>query len=209
MTTESSPIFIVDDDASIRKSLSRLLTTAGYQVESFSSATEFLEKNKSAHKGCLVLDLSMPGLNGLELQDELLKRNLELSIVFITGHGDIRSSVRAMKNGAIDFLPKPFDQAEILQAVERALVKNVQIYRQHKDRSKVDRSLEKLTPRERELLPWVIAGYLNKQIALKLGITEKTVKVHRGQVMAKMGATSVAQLVRLAEIAGVAPAAKK
>lgn len=206
MTSLAPIVHVVDDDASVRTSLGRLLRSAGYSVESFSSANEFLAKNTNDRHCCLILDLRMPGLNGMELQEELVRRGMACSIVFITGHGDIKTSVQAMKNGAIDFLSKPYDQTELLSAVEKALKKTLDAQKEQKKFSKVSRRLDSLTEREREVMQWVISGRLNKQIALQLGCTEKTVKAHRGKVMEKMRVSSVAELVRLAEKAKVVPA---
>ncbi|MCG3204596.1 MAG: Response regulator protein TmoT [Elusimicrobia bacterium] len=150
----------------------------------------------------------MPGLNGMDLQEELARRGFSYSIVFITGHGDIKTSVRAMKNGAVDFLSKPYDQQELLDAVKRALAQDSQVHEHQRVLSKVKRSLGNLTERENEVLRWVISGRLNKQIAFSLGVSEKTIKVHRGKVMEKMKASSVADLVRLAEIANISPVPK-
>ena len=196
-------VFVVDDDPSVRKSLTRVLTRAGYTVETFASARDFMARAPSAGPCCVVLDVRMPGLTGLDLQEALGGAGHPIPIVFITGHGDISMSVRAMKAGAVDFLTKPFDVASLLAAIERALAKDV------KDRGEEGRTADvlarvrRLTPRETEVFALVVTGMLNKQIADRLGIGEKTVKVHRARVMEKMQAGSVAELVRLADRAGV------
>ena len=197
-------VLIVDDDASMRKSLKRLCTSLGLRSETFASADEFLER-RGRRRGCLVLDVRMPGLSGMDLQARLVKEGAPVPIVFITGHGDIPLSVRAMKAGAVDFLPKPFDKQELLDAIHRAIRRCEAARRDLAERRKAQRRFERLTPREQDVLRLVIAGLLNKQIGLKLGISEKTVKVHRGRVMQTMGAGSVADLVRLADKAGVQP----
>ena len=196
-------VFVVDDDPSVRKSLSRVMTSAGYTVETFASARDFLARAPSAGPCCVVLDVRMPGLTGLDLQEALAGAGRPIPIVFITGHGDISMSVKAMRGGAVDFLTKPFEVDSLLEAIRRAVAKDV------KDRGEEGRTAEvlarvgRLTPRETEVFALVVTGMLNKQIAGKLGIGEKTVKVHRARVMDKMQAGSVAELVRLADRAGV------
>lgn len=192
-------IFVVDDDPSVRRSVSRLLRSAGHAAESFSSATEFLESPSRARPGCLVLDVHLPDLNGLDLQLELEAREELLPIVFITGLGDIPTSVRAMKGGAVDFLTKPFEASALLAAVSEALAKGRQARRDREEREALGERLATLTARERQVFDRVAQGRLNKQIALELGTAEKTVKVHRGRVMQKLGAGSVADLVKIAE----------
>jgi two-component system response regulator FixJ len=209
MISESkrATILVIDDDPSIRKALRRLLESAGYGVRTFATAHQFMEsKIERAEPACLVLDVKMPGMDGLELQEELLARAETLPIVFITGHGDVPSSVGAMKKGAVDFLPKPFDEWALLEAVQAALRKDSESRAVLRERENIQRRLESLTPREHEVMTYVITGMLNKQIAHALDITEKTVIVHRGRVLEKMGAGSVAELVRLAEKVGVEPA---
>ncbi len=206
MTDGESLVFVVDDDPSIRKSLTRVMTSAGYKVEAFASASEFLVRAPYAGPSCLVLDIRMPGLTGLELQEALADKDHRMPIVFITGHGDISMSVKAMKAGAADFLTKPFDVESLVDAVQRALTKDV------KERGEEDRTAEnlervqRLTAREMEVFALVVTGMLNKQVAGELGIGEKTVKVHRARVMEKMRAGSVAELVRLADRAGIVAA---
>jgi len=196
-------VFVVDDDPSVRKSLTRVMTRAGYTVQTFASARDFMARAPSEGPCCVVLDVRMPGLTGLDLQEALGGTGRPIPIVFITGHGDISMSVRAMKAGAVDFLTKPFDVASLLAAIERAVAKDV------KDRGEEGRTADvlarvrRLTPRETEVFALVVTGMLNKQIAGKLGIGEKTVKVHRARVMEKMRAGSVAELVRLADAVGL------
>ena len=198
-------VFIIDDDASIRKSLSRLLRSADYTVETFPSAEEFLRREHFDGIGCLLLDVQMPGLSGTDLQEELSRAAYSMPIIFITGHGNIPMSVQAMKKGAVNFLAKPFDDEELLQGVREALEKDRKAKAGRAEVHDALRCIEQLTPREQEVLRYVITGMLNKQIASKLGIAEKTVKVHRGRVMEKLGVDSVAELVRLAEKAGIKP----
>jgi RNA polymerase sigma factor (sigma-70 family) len=197
-------IFIVDDDASVRTSVARLLRSAGYQVETFATAEAFLDTHPDeTTPACLVLDIQMPGgSTGLELQDRLLRKNSSIGIVFITGHGDIPSTVRAVKNGAIDFLAKPFDQSDLLGAVEQALTKSNAHLLAQQELDSIQSRLAELTQREREVLCLVVTGLLNKQIADRIGTTEKTVKVHRGRVMEKMQVRSLAELVQLSMKAG-------
>ena len=198
-------VFVIDDDASIRKSLSRLLRSAGHTTETFASAEAFLGREHFSGIGCLLLDVQMPGLNGMDLQEELNKADYHMPIVFITGHGDIPMSVEAMKKGAVDFLTKPFNDKELLQAVGKAIEKDACTRAEYDETLDIRKRIELLTPRELEVLRYVITGMLNKQIALKLDIAEKTVKVHRGRIMEKLCVDSVADLVRLAEKAGVEP----
>ncbi|MHC4712706.1 MAG: response regulator transcription factor [Planctomycetota bacterium] len=207
MTESRGTVVLVDDDISIRRGLARLLKSHGYEVEAFGSAREFLGAGLDCPiPACLILDVRMPGLDGINLQKELVSREGSAPIVFITGHGDIPMSVTAMKRGAVDFLPKPFDEGDLLKSVEAALRKDRRDRRRLEESRRARRRAETLTPREYEILTYVITGMLNKQIAFALDISEKTVKVHRGRVMKKMGARSVAELVRLAENAGVLPA---
>ncbi len=199
-----STIFLVDDDASVRRALTRLIKSAGYQVEAFASAREFLERGAN-HDGpsCLVLDVRMPGLSGLDLQRELRRLNETLPIIFITGHGDIPTSVDAMKAGAVDFIPKPFKASVLLRALEQALARAVHDRTEQSELADIQRRLETLTAREREVMALVVSGMLNKQIAFELGTVEKTIKVHRARVMEKMEVESFADLVRLAARAGI------
>ena len=207
MNSLNQTVYIVDDDPSVRKGLGRLLKSAGYEVEIFGSAREFLNVDPSCEgPACLVLDMKMPDLNGFDLQQKLKKMGYALPIVFITGHGDIPMSVKAMKTGAVDFLTKPFDEDDLLSAVQEALKKDIKTRETIDERQSILHKIESLTPREYEILTYVITGMLNKQIAYDLDISEKTVKVHRGRVMEKVGVDSVAQLVRMADKAGIQPA---
>jgi FixJ family two-component response regulator len=195
-------VFVIDDDESIRRNLSRLIRSSGRQVQAFPSAKAFLESTPPDRPACLVLDVQMPGLSGLELQTALARARREIPIVFITGHGDVPSSVRAMKGGAVDFLQKPFDGQELLTCVDRALARSREQRAERAERAVLQRRLETLTPREYQVLRLVVTGRLNKQMAGDLGIAEKTFKIHRGRVMAKMEAASVAELVRMVDKLG-------
>jgi FixJ family two-component response regulator len=194
---------IVDDDASVRKGLARLVTTAGYRAEVFASAREFLERPRPEDLCCLVLDVRMPGLTGLELQEALAVAGDRMSIVFVSGHGDVVGSVKAMKRGAVDFLTKPVDARELLGAIERGVARALTVQREQAGATDIQGRLKTLTAREVQVFALVVTGMLNKQIAAELGIVEKTVKVHRARVMEKMRAGSLAELVRLADRAGV------
>ncbi|MGA8477581.1 MAG: response regulator transcription factor [Chthoniobacterales bacterium] len=203
MTSKAPTVFVVDDDASLRGALARLLHSAGYQTETFASAEGFLAQSRFDAPGCILLDVRMPGLNGLELQQALAAADRQLPIVFITGHGDVPMSVRAMKAGAEDFLPKPFDDEELLKAVAQALNKSQREQNERTEVAEIRKRLSSLTPREREVLCHVVAGRLNKQIAADLSIAEKTIKVHRARVMEKMGASSLAGLVAMTARIGI------
>ena len=194
---------IVDDDPSVRKGLARLVTGAGYRVEVFASAREFLARPPQEDPCCLLLDVRMPGLTGLELQEALAMAGRQMSIVFVSGHGDVVGSVKAMKRGAVDFLTKPVDAQELLGAIERAVARAVTAQREQVRATDVQDRLKTLTSREAQVFALVVTGMLNKQIAAELGIVEKTVKVHRARVMEKMRASSLAELVRLADRAGI------
>ena len=199
MTKASAVVYVVDDDVGVRTMLQRLVASVGMRVEAFASPQAFLEHDHRGEPCCLVLDVRFPGMSGLELQHELAKRNWALPIVFITGHGDIPMSVQAMKDGAADFLPKPFRDQDLLDAIHRALDLDRQSRRVAKELSALRRRLDSLTLREREVFVRVADGSLNKQIAGALGTTEQTIKVHRARVMDKMGAGSLPELVRMAE----------
>ena len=190
-------VYVVDDDPAVLKALTRLLQAERYAVRTFGSAEEFLAAHDPAVPGCAVLDLCMPGSNGLVLQQILLESDSERFIVFITGHGDVVDSVRAMKAGAVDFLTKPFHDESFLSAVRSALEKDESARNMRQRRQAIRRRMETLTPREHQVLRHVVAGRLNKQIAADLGTAEKTIKVHRARAMEKMGATSLAELVRI------------
>jgi RNA polymerase sigma factor (sigma-70 family) len=204
---EAEPVvFIVDDDASVRRSLERLVRSVGLRGEPFASALEFLQcwqRQPADGPSCLVLDVRMPALSGLALQEALTAAGHRLPIIFITGHGDITMSVRAMKAGAVDFLAKPFNDQDLLEAIQEALARDQQTRHEQATLQDIQRRVALLTPREREVLALVVAGLLNKQIAAALGTSEKTVKVHRARVMQKMQVVSVAQLVLLAEKVGL------
>jgi FixJ family two-component response regulator len=203
MTGASALVSIVDDDASVRRGLARLVRAAGYDVETFASAHEYLSRPRPEDPCCLLLDVRMPGLSGLELQEALARTGRRVSIVFVSGHGDIPGSVKAMKSGAVDFLTKPVDDRELLGAIERAVARALQDRREQVVTRDVHDRIKNLTPREAQVFALVVTGRLNKQIAADLGISEKTVKVHRGRVMEKMRARSLAELVRLADQGGV------
>jgi FixJ family two-component response regulator len=194
---------IVDDDPSVRKGLARLVKAAGYRVELFASAREFLARPQQEDPCCLLLDVRMPGLTGLELQEALATAGRQTSIVFVSGHGDVAGSVKAMKGGAIDFLTKPVDARELLGAIERAVARASTTQREQARATDVQGRLKTLTAREAQVFALVVTGMLNKQVAAELGIVEKTVKVHRARVMEKMRAGSLAELVRLADQAGI------
>jgi len=205
MTEKDTVVFIIDDDPSVRKGLSRLLRSVGEAVETFSSAEEFLARKRFDGVGCIILDVQMPGLSGMDLQSELCKAEYSMPIVFITGHGDIPMSVDAMRKGAIHFLTKPIDDNDLLKAIREAIDKDRMAKAEQTEVQDIRRRINLLTQREYEILGYVITGMLNKQIAFQLNIAEKTVKVHRGRVMEKLGIDSVAELVRLAEKADITP----
>jgi FixJ family two-component response regulator len=204
MTADRQVVFVVDDDARVREALSSLLASAGLEVALFASATEFLNAEKPDAPACLVLDLELPDIHGLELQKELAEREAP-PIVFITGHGDIPSSVKAMKAGAVEFLSKPFGDEELLRAIDTAIVLDRAERRKRSELVSLKARYERLTPREHEVLTFVVSGFLNKQTAGELGTSEITVGVHRGQIMRKMGARSLAELVRFADKLGITP----
>ncbi len=204
MPPPASPtVFVIDDDAAVRKAVSRLLRSAGIAVAGFASPGEFLAQYDPDMPGCLVLDLAMPDINGLQLQTTLAKKGCTLPIIFLTGHGDVSKSVQAMKHGAFDFFSKPVKEKDLLPAVRAAIERDAVARREQARLSEICARLDTLTPREREVLEHVVAGKLNKQIASDLGITEATVKMHRARVMTKMKVQGVADLVRLAEICGI------
>jgi FixJ family two-component response regulator len=204
MSLPPSPtVFVVDDDAAVRKAVSRLLRSAGIAVAVFASAREFLAQYDPGTPGCLVLDIAMPNLTGLQLQTTLGKKSSILPIIFLTGHGDVSKSVQAMKGGAFDFLTKPVNAKNLLPAIHAAIEKDAVARLEKAKLSEICARLDTLTPREREVLEHVVAGKLNKQIAGDLGVTEATIKMHRARVMAKMKVQSVADLVRLADHCGI------
>lgn len=199
MTNTEPTIFIVDDDPSVRKSLSRLLSKIGLLTETFPTAQAFLDRGACNGPACLILDIRMPGLSGLDLQKELRRINRTLPIIFITGHGNVPLSVQAMKAGAVDFLEKPFEEQTLIDAVHKAIDVNRKALQDAAEIREVLARIDSLTGREREVLQLVVEGMLNKQIAAELGTTERTIKAHRAQVMKKMAADSVAKLVRMVE----------
>jgi FixJ family two-component response regulator len=200
----SAVVAIVDDDLSVREGLQTLIRSAGMRVETFASAQEFLAAHcRTEVPSCLVLDLRLPGLSGLDLQKRMAEVGLEIPIVFLTGHGDIPASVRAMKAGAVEFLTKPVDGRELLEAIKEAIERDRSIRQEHAELRELQRRYSSLTPREQQVLQNVVAGLLNKQIATELKISEYTVKIHRGRVMRKMRADSLADLVRIADHLGI------
>lgn len=196
-------VFVVDDDYRMQEALSSLVAAMGFRVATFGSASEFLETERPDCPACLVLDLELPDINGLELQQELADRDAP-PVVFVTGHGDIPSSVRAMKAGAVEFLTKPFGGPELQNAIETAVAMDRVARQKRSELTHLKNRYSLLTPREQEVLPFVVAGFLNKQTAADLGTSEITIRVHRGQIMRKMGARSLAELVRMADKLGVA-----
>lgn len=196
-------VFVVDDDPSIRRGLRRLIESVQLAVEEHATAEEFLDGYDPARPGCLVLDIRMPGASGLDLQETLAEKQSRLPIVFITAYGDVPMTARAMKAGAVDFIEKPFNEQELLDAIHRAIEKDSQLRREQAEREEVLQRVGLLTHREREVLALVVTGKLNKQIAAQLGISEKTVKIHRARVMSKMQAESLPELVVLAQESGL------
>jgi FixJ family two-component response regulator len=205
MSAEIPVVFVVDDDRSVRDSLRRLITSLGMAVEVFPTAQAFLGASRADAPACLVLDVRLPGLSGLDVQEQLVKTNATLPIIFLTGHGDIPMSVRAMKAGAVEFLTKPFREQDLLDAIHHAIDRDRAVRAERHELAELRRRYETLTPRERDVMAGVVAGLLNKQIAGEFGTTEATVKEQRAQVMLKMRAGSVAELVRSAGRLGVAP----
>lgn len=208
MSSPDPLVFVIDDDESVRKGLKRLLKLADYESEIFKSASAFLSRPPHPGPACVIVDVQMPGLNGLEFQETLIRRRREEQLVFITGHGNIPMCAQAMKAGAVDFLPKPFKPRELLRCVERALARSTEQRRRAGAKNEARRLLDSLTSREFEVMQLVITGMLNKQIGGELGITDATVKGHRGQVMQKLGVTSVAELLLLVQKAGVVSSTK-
>ena len=203
MNADESIVFVVDDDPSVRMSLGRLLRTAGYAAETFGCVEDFLGREHHDGPGCLVLDVCLPGISGLDADADLAQAKYYLPKVFITGHADVPTSVRAMKSGAVDFLSKPFREDELLGAVRTALEKEQQEREGRAELQQICERVKSLTPREQEVLEYVVAGHLNKQIAAALGVAEKTIKVHRARVMQKMQTATLADLVRMAAKASI------
>ena len=202
MTDPDPIVFIVDDDLSVRRSTERLIRSAGFKVLTFTSAREFLANQRPQGPACLVLDVRMPGLSGMDLQRELTQSGIHIPIIFITGHGDIPMSVRAMKAGAVEFLTKPFRSRSLLEAVRAAIETDRSAHKARSETGELRQRYEQLTPREREVMALVVAGQLNKQVASELATTERTIKFHRAHIMQKMGVESLADLVRMAEKLG-------
>jgi FixJ family two-component response regulator len=207
MIPPNSVVFAIDDDASVRKGVSRLLRSAGYKSEAFGSAADFLARAPHPGPCCLIVDVRMPGLNGIGLQETLIQRHRDEQLIFVTGYGNIPMCARAMKAGAVDFLQKPFRGQELLKSVERALHRSAEERKRSGHKKEAREKLDRLTAREFEVMQLVVTGMLNKQIAGELGTAEKTVKVHRGRVMQKLRVQSVPELVRLVANAGVFPGA--
>jgi len=198
-------VFIIDDDPSARRGITRLVRAAGMHVESFASARDFLETEKYDGPGCIVLDVRMPEMTGPELQSELVKAEYSMPIIFLSAHADVEITAEAMKQGAVDFLTKPVDRDDLLEAIRVSLAKDAENRAQRAELSFIKELINSLTPREYEVMTYVATGMLNKQIAAELGISEGTVKIHRGRVMQKLGIVSVAELVRLCEKVGIEP----
>jgi FixJ family two-component response regulator len=207
MSADRAVVYVVDDDASMRRSLETLLRSVGHEVRLFSSAQEFMQAARPDAPGCLLLDVRMPGMSGLTFQQELAKAGVGLPVIFITGHGDVPMTVRAMKAGAVEFLTKPFDDQVLLDAIHAAIERDRARRRDEASLAVLNARYDELTEREKQVMKLVVAGWVNKQIAAELGLSLVTIKVHRGQVMHKMLAKSVAELVRMADRLGVSGAA--
>ena len=205
MIDPTAMVFVIDDDESVRKSLKRLLDAAHYKTEVFKSASEFLSRSPHPGPSCVIVDVQMPGLNGIDFQNALIENNREEQLIFITGHGNIPMCAQAMKAGAVDFLPKPFKPKQLLESVERALSRSAEQLRRSSERNDARALLQQLTPREYEVMRLVATGLLNKQVGGELGMAEKTVKTHRAHVMQKLRITSVAELMVVLQKAEVTP----
>ena len=201
----TATVFIIDDDPSARRGITRMVRAAGMNVESFASARDFLNSGKSEEPGCIVLDVRMPDMTGPELQEKLGKAEYSLPIIFLSAHAEVELAAKTLKRGAVDFLTKPVDRDDLLEAIQLSLAMDAEKRAQSVELSAIQKQIDALTPREYEVMTYVITGMLNKQIAVKLGISEETVKIHRGRVMLKLEVESVAELVRLCEKAGIAP----
>ena len=208
MTSSTPFVFVIDDDESVRRGLKRFLRSANYENEVFKSASDFLARPPYPGPACVIVDVQMPGINGIDFQQALIQRRREEQLVFITGHGNIPMCAQVMKAGAVDFLPKPFKSQDLLKCIEDALHRSVEQRRRAAERNEARRLLDLLTPREFEVMQLVTRGMLNKQVGGELGVAEKTVKVHRGRLMQKLGVTSVAELVQLVQMAEVRPSAR-
>ncbi|MHC4962319.1 MAG: response regulator transcription factor [Planctomycetota bacterium] len=205
MSQMTSKIFVVDDDTKFSKSLERLVKSIGFEVETYTSAEEFLERRPYEGPSCLLLDVQMPGLTGPVLQRELANRNSNLPVIFLTAHADVPTGIKAMKEGAIDFLLKPVEEKKLFAAIDKALDKQMQLKKEQEEIDQINGLMASLTPREYEIVRWVITGMLNKQIASRTNISERTVKAHRSQVMKKLHIVSVAELVRLTQKVNITP----
>src|SRR5690242_6357748 len=208
MTAQSPVVFVIDDDESVRKGLKRLLRSANYESEVFESATDFLARPPHPGPACVIVDVQMPGVNGIDFQKALIQRRREEQLVFVTGYGNIPMCAQVMKAGAVNFLPKPFKSRELLKCVEDALDRSAEQRRRAVERNEARRLLDLLTPREFEVMQLITTGMLNKQVGGELGVAEKTVKVHRGRLMQKLGVTSVAELVHIVQRAEIRLPAK-
>jgi RNA polymerase sigma factor (sigma-70 family) len=202
-------IFVIDDDPSISKGISRLVRSAGFNVEMYTSARDFLDSGKTDGPGCIILDVRMPEMTGPELQEKLSKTEYSMPIIFLSAHGDVPITAQAMKKGAVDFLTKPVDRDDLLEAIRISLAKDAEKEVERIENNSLREYFKRLTPREHEIMTYVITGMLNKQIAFELNISEETVKVHRGRVMQKLEIVSVAELVRLCEKGGISPSTNR
>ena len=205
MKSDNARIIVIDDDESMRQSMVLLLNSMGYEVETYASAEAFLENCRRQRQGCIVLDVKMPGMSGMELQDRLGKAEYHMPIVFVTGHGDLPMGIQAMKKGAVDFLTKPFEPEDLKKAIDKAIQQSVCAKNQYDQACEFRSRLQKLSPRELEVFRYIVSGTLNKQIAAVLDIAEQTVKIHRGRIMKKLEAESLVDLVRIADALGVEP----